>query len=234
MRFRTATMVAWVGAGFLLAGLVAGGESLMGEAHARSVPERGGAGSEVEDVRTGRILFEENCVACHQSEGTGQAGLAPSLISKEFLAAASDRFLRSTILDGREGTNMVPFRGVLSTVNVDAIIAYLRSHNRSANQGMAVDQDRQAMGDPRLGKRWFAQICAGCHGVSGEGYLGAGSGTAIGSEGFLSNASDGYIRYIIKHGRSNTAMRGFAGPDALADLTEAEIDDIISYLRILE
>lgn len=190
--------------------------------------------ADVDDIRAGRILFQENCVACHQSEGSGKAGLAPSLTGKEFLAAASDRFMNSTIKDGRVGTSMMPFGGVLSDAEIAAIIAYLRSHNRTPSQGMALDQDRQAMGDPRLGKRWFAQICAGCHGPSGEGYVGAGSGTAIGNKGFLSTASDGFIRYIIKNGRSNTAMRGFSGPEALARLSEREIDDIISYLRIFE
>lgn len=222
MRFRS-KITMFVGTGFLLAGLVSGG-LWVNSANAK----------EVDDIRSGRVLFEENCAACHQSDASGQAGLAPSLTSKEFLAAASDRFLKSTIKEGRVDTTMVPFNEVLKDTQVDAIISYLRSHNKSAGRGMSVDQDRQAMGDPRLGKRWFAQICAGCHGPSGEGYEGSGSGTAIGKKGFLSKASDGYIRYIIKHGRSNTAMRGFSGPEALARLSEAEIDDIISYLRILE
>ena len=188
-----------------------------------------------DDARTGRVLFEENCAGCHQSNARGQTGLAPSLVSKEFLAAASDRFLKSTIMEGRGDTNMMPFKEVLKPTEIDAIVAFLRAQGRSsARSGLAMDDDRQAMGDPRLGKRWFSQICAGCHGPNGEGYAGSGSGTAIGKSGFLSKASDGFIRYIIKHGRSNTAMLGFTGPDALANLSDAEIDDIISYLRILE
>ena len=215
------------GAGFLLAGCLAGGGSVVEVAQA-------GNKAVVDDVRTGRVLFQENCVACHQEDARGKPGLAPSLISKEFLAAASDRFLRITIEEGRADTNMIPFKGMLTDPQINAIIAYLRSHGKTLTRGTAMDDDRQAMGDPRLGKRWFSQICAGCHGVNGEGYTGTGSGTAIGKKGFLSKASDGFIRYIIKHGRSNTAMRGFNGPDALANLTDAEIDDIISYLRILE
>ena len=37
----------------------------------------------------------------------------------------------------------------------------------------------------------------------------------------------------IKDGRSNTRMRGFNGPDALANLNDQEIDDIIVYMRSL-
>ena len=241
MRFRTRMIAVLMGAGFLLAGYLANGGSVVDVARAQSaagevvdVARAQSAAGEVDDVRAGRILFEENCVACHQAGAGGKSGLAPSLVSKEFLAAASDRFLKKTIKEGREGTSMMPFGEVLKDTGIHAIIAYLRSGNRTHSQGMALDHDRQAMGDPRLGKHWFSQVCAGCHGPNGEGYVGAGSGTAIGKRGFLSAASDGFIRYIIKNGRSNTAMRGFSGPDALASLNDREIDDIISYLRILE
>ena len=43
--------------------------------------------------------------------------------------------------------------------------------------------------------------------------------------------SDGFIRETIKVGRSNTRMLPFQGPEALADLSDREIDDIIVYLR---
>ncbi len=219
MRFRDKMLRRFSGAGMLLAGLL-----LSGAVQAQ----------QVDDARAGRIVFEENCAACHQADAGGKPGLAPSLINKEFLAAASDRFLKATILEGRGDTQMMPFKEVLNERQVNAVIAFLRSHISIPSRGMMVDEDRQAMGDPRLGKRWFAQVCAGCHGPRGEGYAGEGSGTAIGKKGFLSKASDGYIRYIIKNGRSNTPMRSFSGPEALANLNDREIDDIISYLRILE
>jgi cytochrome c oxidase cbb3-type subunit 3 len=70
-----------------------------------------------------------------------------------------------------------------------------------------------------------------CHGVDGDGYDAGGTGTAIGLPGFLDKASDGFIRETIKHGRSNTRMLPFQGPEGLANLTDEEIDDIIVYLR---
>lgn len=185
-------------------------------------------------AQKGKVLFAENCQVCHQEEGKGLPGVAPSLTNKELLSAASDRFLLETIKEGRPTTPMPAFEEMLKLDEMQAIVAYLRSHAKSPVMGDVVDKDRQAMGDPRLGKRWFSQVCAGCHGPNGEGYEGAGSGTAIGRSGFLSKASDGFIRYIIKHGRSNTPMRGFAGADGLANLTDQEIDDIIAYLRVLQ
>lgn len=74
-------------------------------------------------------------------------------------------------------------------------------------------------------------ICSTCHGTSGNGYESEGAGTAIGLPGFLSKASDGFIRETIKKGRSNTRMLAFQGPDGLANLSDQEIDDVIVYLR---
>lgn len=187
-----------------------------------------------ESISKGRVLFAENCLACHQDEGRGLPGVAPSLTSKEFLTAASDRFLFSTIKQGRENTPMAAFGEYLKDDDIHSIISYLRSIGQVPGMGDQMDQAQAAMGDPRLGKRWFAQLCSGCHGPNGEGYEGAGSGTAIGKSGFLTKASDGFIRYIIKNGRSNTPMRGFSGPAGMANLNDQEVDDIISYLRILQ
>lgn len=189
---------------------------------------------EAAEAKRGKFLFKENCEVCHQEEGIGKTGVAPSVTNKELLSAASDRFLIETIRDGRPPTPMPSFGEYLKKSEIQDIVSYLRSYNRTPMVGDALDEDRPAMGDPGLGKRWFAQLCAGCHGRSGEGYEGAGPGTAIGKSGFLSKASDGFLRYIIMHGRSNTAMRGFSGPDGLANLSNQEIDDIISYLRIIQ
>ncbi|MFQ5661339.1 MAG: c-type cytochrome [Gammaproteobacteria bacterium] len=183
-------------------------------------------------VQTGRDLFNKNCVFCHQADAIGKPGVAPSLTNKELLSNASDKYLLSTIRDGRPGTGMPPFAH-LGRDGIRAIGAFLRSHSHDANKAKEVDGQHDAHGDPRLGKLWFDHICAACHGRNGDGYIAGGTGTAIGKAGFLDKASDGFIRATIKEGRSNTRMRGFQGPDGLANFSDQEIDDIIVYMRTL-
>ena len=183
-------------------------------------------------VTAGAALYEQNCMICHKADAIGQPGIAPSLTNKELLATASDKFFLGTIRDGRQGTGMPPFAH-LGEDNIKAIIAFLRSHTDEPNRSAEIDKQADAHGDPRLGKQWFEQICATCHGVKGDGYISGGTGTAIGKPGFLNKVSDGFIRTTIKNGRSNTRMRGFSGQDAIANLTDREIDDIIVYLRTL-
>jgi len=181
-------------------------------------------------IKAGEQLYNQNCVICHQADAIGKPGMAPSLINKELLSTASDEFFLTTIRDGRPGTGMPPFAH-LEEGRIKAIVAFLRSHSQLPNRAAEIDNQPDAHGDPRLGKQWFRQICATCHGEKGNGYAAGGTGTAIGMPGFLDKVSDGFIRTTIKNGRSNTRMLGFQGAEGIANLSAQEIDDIIVYLR---
>lgn len=183
-------------------------------------------------IKEGERLYVQNCSVCHQADAIGKPGFAPSLSNPELLATSSDKFLMSTIRDGRAGTGMPPFSH-LGRKKVHSIVAYLRSHAKGPNLSAQIDAQPDAHGDPRLGKQWYDYICSTCHGVAGDGYAAGGTGTAIGKAGFLNKVSDGFIRTTVKQGRSNTRMLGFQGATGLANLSDQEIDDIIVYLRSL-
>jgi cytochrome c oxidase cbb3-type subunit 3 len=135
-----------------------------------------------------------------------------------------------TIRDGRAGTGMPPFAH-LGKKSITAILAYLRSHAKLPNISKKVDAQPRSQGDERLGQFWFDSICSTCHGPNGDGYAAGGTGTAIGKASFLDKVSDGFIRVSIKQGRSNTRMIGYSGPEAMAALSDSDVDDIIAYLR---
>ncbi|WP_457665681.1 c-type cytochrome [Thiolapillus sp.] len=184
-------------------------------------------------AKEGEAAFNTFCVACHQAKGEGKPGVAPSLVSPEFLASAPDSLLLETIENGRPGTAMVGWKAVLGEKKIRSVIAYLRSFAKSESRVAQVNAEPAAKGDPAMGKEFFNRICAGCHGENGGGYLVGGNAPAIGNAGFQKVASDGYIREMVRKGRSNTRMRGFQGSDGLANLTNQEIDNVISYLRTL-
>lgn len=184
-------------------------------------------------AKKGRKIFNENCTACHQADAIGKPGVAPSLISPQFLSIASDKFLFETISKGRRGTAMPSWGEQLGKKKINAVIAYLRSHATGPNRSGKVDAQRKSMGNAKLGKVWFQGICANCHGIYGQGYAADGSGPAIGGPDFLQLASDGFIRETIMFGRDNTRMRSFHNSAALANLNKSEIDDVIKYMRTL-
>ena len=184
------------------------------------------------DVKSGIALFSANCVSCHQEGGRGKPGLAPSIRNRDFLAIASDEFIRATIRHGRSGTAMVP-RSDLDDQNISDLVAYLRDVPIANPVTIEVDPDRVIPGDPVGGSHLYATYCASCHGPGGEGYSFGGSGPGIGLSGFLDIASDDYIFQTVRNGRVGTPMMPFIGSKGLANLSEAEVGDIIAFLRAL-
>ena len=77
-------------------------------------------------VKMGEQLYNQNCSVFHQADAIGKPGFAPSLTNPELLSTASDKFLMSTIRDGRPGTGMMPFAH-LGRKKIKAIVAYLQS-----------------------------------------------------------------------------------------------------------
>jgi len=89
----------------------------------------------------GAAIFAERCVACHQADGTGADGLAPSLAGtlKAYLATADGKQYLSQILvsgmggriesQGRVVIGMMPnFRADLTDADIAAVVNYVLGH----------------------------------------------------------------------------------------------------------
>ena len=180
-------------------------------------------------VTAGQAIFVR-CQGCHGENGGGKQGIGPHLNSATFLSAASDEFLFNTIKNGREGTTMIPWGASMSDHEIKQVIAYVRSWSDAPAAEL---NEGPLHGDADAGEEIFGAICAGCHGRTGAGYQETANGTGIGRHAFLSTATNGYLRYIAKNGKSNTRMRGFANGDeiAVANLTDEQIENVIAYMR---
>lgn len=180
-------------------------------------------------IELGKATFGM-CMACHGEDASGRVGIGPRIASKTYLAAASDDFLAHTIKHGRSGTTMIPWEKILSDQQIEAVISYLRSLDPVEP---AVLDESELKGVAANGERIFRAVCSGCHGRSGAGYQETANGTGIGRKAFLDSASNGFIRYIVSYGKSQTKMRGFASKNitAVANLSDQEIEDTIAYLR---
>lgn len=180
-------------------------------------------------VAKGKALFGR-CTGCHGKQGQGRIGIGPRINSQSFLAAATDDFLYHTIQRGRAGTTMIAWGEQLAPMEIRALVAYIRSWKNVAP--VALDES-PVSGDSAKGEKLFADICASCHGRTGAGYQETANGTGILRKAFLSSVSNGFLRYIIEHGKSGTKMRPFATKSAVAvaNLNERQIESVIAYLR---
>jgi len=77
------------------------------------------------DVNRGQQIYADKCATCHGAEGEGVT--APAIGNPALLALASDAFLRYTIEHGRDGTEMIAWGQLLSSADLDAVTAFLRS-----------------------------------------------------------------------------------------------------------
>ena len=104
------------------------------------------------DPKAGEMHFTANCAACHQPDGTGRPGIAPSIRNQDFLAIASDEFIKETVKRGRFGTAMLQ-RPDLSDKVLDDIIAFLRAVPAGKVEKVEIDPSKQlaAKGDAVLG-----------------------------------------------------------------------------------
>jgi aldose sugar dehydrogenase len=65
------------------------------------------------------------CAGCHGSSLSG--GRAPTLLDDEWRFGGADEQLRQSIAEGRPGTEMAPFKSVLSETEIADIIRYIRA-----------------------------------------------------------------------------------------------------------
>jgi quinol---cytochrome-c reductase cytochrome c subunit len=111
----------------------------------------------------GRALFLEGCASCHGVDARGLEDRGPSLRGAG--AAAADFYLSTGRMPLAEPTDE-PERSepAYPRRDIDALVEYLASLG-----GPEIPEVRPERGDLELGLRRFAENCAGCHQIVGEG-----------------------------------------------------------------
>ena len=87
---------------------------------------------EAEAAAAGAEVFRTNCEMCHGPQGHGDGPAGQSLEPKprnlaNIQAAAGDDFLFWRIHDGKPGTSMVAWKGILSDEQIWQVISFIRT-----------------------------------------------------------------------------------------------------------
>ncbi len=170
----------------------------------------------------GRALYQSRCAGCHGREGGGSVG-GVNIRLPAFLAAASDEFLRDSIIDGRSNTAMPSWKQ-LNGDEVSDILAYLRTLEPPAPDRKVVLTRTAAKEAPASSDKvaeLYTAKCATCHGGEGEGAI----GPPLNSDAFLSIVDDGYLYDAIVLGRPTTAM------PAWKSLSAQDVAGLIRFMR---
>jgi cytochrome c oxidase cbb3-type subunit 3 len=174
-------------------------------------------------IERGAALYAGMCAVCHGVNGEGyKADQAPMLAHQDFLASASDEFLRVAISHGRPGTTMsawgTELGGPLRSTEVLALIAFLRSWQKQPT--IALDESPN-LGTAARGEAIFKRECAECHGAKAK-FL------QLLNPELLEHATPGFLRQAIRKGRAPTKMPAYE-----AKLGARGVDDVIAYLKSL-
>lgn len=115
---------------------------------------------------TAKVLFADNCAACHQTGGAGVIGLYPNLADDAWLWGGAFDQIEKTIRAGRQGS-MPGFKTSLSAEQIDNTAEYVLSLS-----GYKVSGAKAAKG-----KAVFegAGGCFACHTKAGTGQIAMGS-----------------------------------------------------------
>ncbi len=171
----------------------------------------------VGDPVEGAVLFSTTCFACHGVSGEGTA-VGMRLNDPTLLEKYDDDFFRDVIARGRPERGMPTWGSVLSPMQIDDLVAYIRSWESETPLTMA-----DLGGDTTRGEVIFSSTCVVCHGSGG-------SGTDIAprlAEATILNEPDD-LHATISYGRLNAGM-----PNWGQVLSPAEINDVIAYLQTL-
>jgi mono/diheme cytochrome c family protein len=183
-------------------------------------------------LELGQDLFAKNCSVCHGDFGEGGPNptrpddiIAP-ISSAEFLETRDDVTLRAIISQGQPNFGMSPFGnaygGPLSDEEIDALVAFIRSWQDKP----PVELPPEIVSQPLSieGPDIYAEVCAQCHGVHGEGLI----GPSLNDPAFQSANTDEQIFNTINVGHEATAMIGW-GEILSAD----QIHQLVDYIRKL-
>jgi mono/diheme cytochrome c family protein len=96
-----------------------------------------------EAMQKGKVVFEQNCLVCHQVDGSGVPHLNPPLIKTSFVLGDKKKLIGIVLkglsdveIDGESYSNPMPSMDFLSDEDIANVLTYVR--NSFTNKGSAV------------------------------------------------------------------------------------------------
>jgi cytochrome c oxidase cbb3-type subunit 3 len=168
-------------------------------------------------TRSGKVLFGDNCAACHGTNGVGAADklglIAPMLNDDDWLYGGKIDDIHATITGGRQGV-MTPHKDVLSASELDTLA------------------NAVAAGNPTSTPLFSEKGCTACHGEDGKGMAALGSANLTDGIWRFDSSLEG-IKYTIANGVNvGPGSRDAVMPSfqAAGKLSDAEMKKLAVYV----
>ena len=132
-------------------------------------------------IKTAKVLFGDNCAACHGTGGQGNDGF-PVLADDDWLYGGTLAQISTSITNGRKGNMPARMMGI-SDADADTLATFL------------IETGKGATGKPNPASKplYMTKGCIGCHGPTMKGNVFMGS----------ANLSDGIYRFKTSDQKSS-------------------------------
>lgn len=94
-------------------------------------------------MKAGELVYKQNCLTCHQADGTGVPMLNPPLTSADWVLGPKPRLIGLVLkglsgqkVDGQAYHNPMPAHDFLTDQQVADVLSYIR--NSFGNKGSAI------------------------------------------------------------------------------------------------
>ncbi len=176
-------------------------------------------------TRSGRVLFADNCAACHGQNGVGtvqggkfamreQGLMAPVLNDDDWLYGGTIDTIHETIAGGRQGM-MVAHEGMVSDADIDTLA------------------NAVAKNDPTSTPLFAASGCTACHGEDGKGMAAMGSANLTDKIWRFDGSVEGIkqtIKYGVNSGHDMSRVAIMPNFTEAGKLSEAEMKKLAVYV----
>lgn len=171
-------------------------------------------------IAGGRVLFANNCAACHGAGGQGQTGGYPTLADDEWIWGGSLDAIKHTIMHGIRSNESDDQRqgpmprfgadGTLTTAQIGDVAQFVLSLTNRATDQAAVGR----------GRTLFEENCASCHADNGHGNRDLGAPN-LADQVWLYGGDDASIVRSVTNGRGGVmpSWQGRLDPAAINMLT---------------
>ena len=177
-------------------------------------------------------LYASNCAGCHGPDG--KTGPAVEIGDPVYRAIADDAVIRRVVTHGVPGTPMPAFArsagGMLTSAQVDAIVAGIRTQWASAAVPRGADPPPYAPaepGDAKRGRDVYTVYCSSCHGPDGEG---GAHGSSIVDGSYLSLVSDQHLRTTVIIGRPELGAPDWRNNVPGKAMSDRDVSDVVAWL----
>ncbi|HCI12890.1 MAG: cytochrome C oxidase subunit III [Gallionellales bacterium GWA2_60_142] len=169
-------------------------------------------------TRSGKVLFGDNCAACHGTNGVGttdkQGLFAPILNDDDWLYGGTIDDVHMSITDGRQGM-MMAHKDMLSAAEIDTLA------------------NAVAAGTPTATPLFAEKGCTACHGEDGKGVAAMGSANLTDKVYRFDGSVEG-IKYTIENGVNagtpETRVAVMPSFKAAGKLSDAEMKKLAVYV----